>query len=55
MKRKKGRGRPINSDKIRVKAVLHDKVDIEKMAQALIRIAKDMAEKNHTSSRPDGE
>lgn len=55
MKRKNGRGRPIKSDKIRVKAVPHDKVDIEKMAQALVRIAKDMAEKNHISSRPEGE
>lgn len=55
MKRKEGRGRPIRSDALRVKAVPRDKADIEKMAQALISIAKDVAEKKAALSQPKGE
>lgn len=55
MKRKDSRGRPMKSDKIRVKAVPNDKVDIEKMAQALVSIAKDISENNAAFSRSKGE
>lgn len=55
MKHKDGRGRPMESDKIRVKAVPNDKVDIEKMAQALVNIAKNIAEKDAAFSQPKGE
>ena len=55
MKRKEGRGRPMKSDEIKVKAVLRDEVDIDKMAQALISIAKEVAEKKAVLSQPRGE
>ena len=55
MKQRNGRGRPMKSDKIRVKAVPRDKADIEKMAQALLSIAKEVAEKKAALSQPKGE
>lgn len=55
MKRKNGRGRPIKSDKIRVKAVPRSEVDVKKMAQALIRIANNIAKKDPALSRPKDE
>ncbi len=55
MRQKDNRGRQMKSDRVRVKAVPHDKIDTEKMAQALISIAKDIAEKKTALSRPKGE
>lgn len=53
MKRKEGRGRPMNSNKIKVVPVNLDKVDIEKLSQALICIAKTTAKKDAALSRPE--
>lgn len=55
MKRNNSRGRPMASDKIRVIAERRDEVDVEKLAQALIILAKEIAEKNSASSQPNGE
>ena len=55
MKRKNGRGRPMKSDKIRVKAVPRNEVDVKKMALALISIANDIAKKKTALSRPEDE
>ena len=52
MKKKYNRGRPKQSDSFRLEAVQREEIDIEKLAQAFISLAKDLAEKRANSSRP---
>ena len=46
MKRKDPRGRKMHSDNVRVVPEFRDQVDIEKLCQALIEIAKSISENN---------
>lgn len=55
MRKRRCRGRPMKSDKIRVKAEPRSNVDIEKLAQALVSIAKNIAENKTASLRQKDE
>lgn len=55
MKRKKGHGRPMNSNKVRVKAVPRNEIDTKKMALALVSIANDIAKNKAALSWPEDE
>ena len=55
MKQNNSRGRPMKSDKVKIKAVPQSEIDIKKMAQALISIAKDIEKKKTALSQPEYE
>ena len=52
MKDKDTRGRKMKSDNVRVVPEFHEQVDIEKLCQALIEIAKSIA-KEQATTPPD--
>ncbi len=54
MKGKNTRGRKMNSDNVRVVPEFREQVDIDKLCQALIEIAKSIA-KEQTATQPDGQ
>ena len=53
MKAKSTRGRKMNSDNVRVVPEFREQVDIDKLCQALIEIAKSIANEQ-TATQPDG-
>ena len=53
MKGKNTRGRKMNSDNVRVGPEFREQVDIDKLCQALIEIAKSIANEQ-TATQPDG-
>lgn len=53
MKGKNTRGRKMNSDNVRVVPEFREQVDIDKLCQALIEIAKSIANEQ-TATQPDG-
>ena len=53
MKGKNTRGRKMNSDNVRVVPEFREQVDIDKLCQVLIEIAKSIS-KEQTTTRPDG-
>ena len=53
MKGKNTRGRKMNSDNVRVVPEFREQVDIDKLCQALIEIAKSIANEQ-TAAQPDG-
>ena len=53
MKGKNTRGRKMNSDSVRVVPEFREQVDIDKLCQALIEIAKSIANEQ-TATQPDG-
>ena len=53
VKGKNTRGRKMNSDNVRVVPEFREQVDIDKLCQALIEIAKSIANEQ-TATQPDG-
>ena len=53
MKGKNTRGRKMNSDNVRVVPEFREQVDIDMLCQALIEIAKSIANEQ-TATQPDG-
>ena len=53
VKVKNTRGRKMNSDNVRVVPEFREQVDIDKLCQALIEIAKSIANEQ-TATQPDG-
>lgn len=50
---KRGRGRPMTSNKVQVTPEFRDNPDVEKLARALISIAIHIAEQKKSEENPD--
>lgn len=53
MNEKDTRGRKMRSDNVRVIPEFRDQIDIEKLCQALIEIAKDLAANKNSATEAD--
>lgn len=51
MNKEETRGRKMRSDNVRVIPEFRDQIDIEKLCQALIEIAKNVASENKTDAK----